>query len=300
MIPSSRPLMVAAFGLAAAVHVAGAAVLMRPAPIEIEGRAGASTARIGASFADMVAGAPVVHAGVEATPLEPPQPEVVAETTPLRPIAPAPVVRTTAVVTPAVPDYSGTVASEPTEALRPAATIITARAADPAPLQPRDEPSESTPVQPDDAEPLAVRDAPASGLTVSPRPTRRDPAAAPGSGPVDNVRGSDQGSATAEAPAASTGTAETSEAGNAAASRYPGLVMQRLSGRPRPQVGARGAAVIVFTIGGSGALDSLALSSSSGSAELDAAALTFIRGAAPFPPPPAGAERTFSIRIEGR
>ncbi|KAA0916380.1 energy transducer TonB, partial [Aquicoccus porphyridii] len=89
-------------------------------------------------------------------------------------------------------------------------------------------------------------------------------------------------------------------AGSAAASNYPGLVMRRLSRAGRPRVNARGEAVVGFTIADNGGLAALGIARSSGSAALDRAALGIVRGAAPFPKPPRGAERRFSIRIRGR
>ncbi|MEL6647438.1 MAG: TonB family protein [Pseudomonadota bacterium] len=44
----------------------------------------------------------------------------------------------------------------------------------------------------------------------------------------------------------------------------------------------------------------LSVSKSSGSARLDLAALSMVRRAAPFPAPPPGARRNFSINIQGQ
>ncbi|MCR9272578.1 MULTISPECIES: cell envelope integrity protein TolA [Mameliella] len=88
--------------------------------------------------------------------------------------------------------------------------------------------------------------------------------------------------------------------GNAAASNYPGLVMRKLSRAGRPRVNARGTAVVAFSISSGGGLASLSLARSSGSSALDRAALGVVRSAAPFPQPPNGARRSFSIQIQGR
>ncbi|BBU56931.1 hypothetical protein KU6B_31960 [Mameliella alba] len=88
--------------------------------------------------------------------------------------------------------------------------------------------------------------------------------------------------------------------GNAAASNYPGLVMRKLSRAGRPRVNARGTAVVAFSISSGGGLASLSLARSSGSSALDRAALGVVRNAAPFPQPPNGARRSFSIQIQGR
>ncbi len=89
------------------------------------------------------------------------------------------------------------------------------------------------------------------------------------------------------------------QAGNAAISNYPGLVMRKIARVPRQKVGARGTAIVSFTVSPAGGLSAVSLGRSSGSRELDRAALRVIRRAAPFPAPPAGARRSFSIRIEG-
>lgn len=110
------------------------------------------------------------------------------------------------------------------------------------------------------------------------------------------------GEASGEAAAQSTtsGKKGSAQAGNAAVSNYPGIVMRKISRAGKPRVNSRGKAVVVFTISSSGGLDSVSLGRSSGNANLDQAALKVIRGAAPFPKPPTGAQRRFQITIQGR
>jgi protein TonB len=76
--------------------------------------------------------------------------------------------------------------------------------------------------------------------------------------------------------------------------------MRKLSRAGKPRVSARGAAVVAFSIAPHGGLSSVSLARSSGSAALDQAALRLVRGAGPFPKPPTGARRSFSIQIKGR
>ena len=92
----------------------------------------------------------------------------------------------------------------------------------------------------------------------------------------------------------------TAPSGNAAASNYPGEVMRRIARAGKPRVGARGTAVIGFTVASNGGLAQIGVARSSGSAALDRAAVALITKAAPFPRPPAGAQRRFSITIKGR
>jgi protein TonB len=53
--------------------------------------------------------------------------------------------------------------------------------------------------------------------------------------------------------------------------------------------GVTGTATVAFTIGGGGQVSRVRIDRSSGSQHLDEAALSAVRRAAPFPPPPAPA-----------
>jgi TonB family protein len=63
--------------------------------------------------------------------------------------------------------------------------------------------------------------------------------------------------------------------------------------RPRPKA----LAIVGFRIDAQGGLESAWLARPSGSAELDAEAMDMVRRSAPFPAPPAGAERNFAAAI---
>jgi protein TonB len=85
----------------------------------------------------------------------------------------------------------------------------------------------------------------------------------------------------------------------ATASGYGARVRSMLA-HHRPVAGARGSATVTFSIGRNGALRSVRVSQSSGSARLDQMALATVRGAAPFPAPPANLAAgglSYSIRI---
>lgn len=137
-----------------------------------------------------------------------------------------------------------------------------------------------------------------------PAPKKPVRQAAPKKKPVGNgTQNARAGSATGNdaATARRSGSGGNARAaGNAAASNYPGQVMSKISRVGRPRVNARGTAVVSFTIAGSGGLSRVGLARSSGSSALDRAAVQIIRRAAPFPRPPAGAQRRFSINIQGR
>jgi protein TonB len=67
--------------------------------------------------------------------------------------------------------------------------------------------------------------------------------------------------------------------------------------RHKPRAGQSGSATVVFSIGMGGSLNSVSIGKSSGNARIDQLALTTVRGAAPFPPPPSG-PASFTIRID--
>lgn len=193
----------------------------------------------------------------------------------------------------------------------PASTVQHAppAAARPAPIQPAR--ADTAPRHLTGAEVRTV-----TSLTTSPRPqpradrpatvppprTQAERAALPAAtGNAD--RTASAGAATGEitASARSSGTGGTSSAsGNAAVTNYPGLVRKHLSRAPHPRLRARGAAVIRFGLDVSGRVVAAQVARSSGSAPLDAAALRMVRSASPFPAPPKGAQRSFTIQIKGR
>ena len=76
--------------------------------------------------------------------------------------------------------------------------------------------------------------------------------------------------------------------------------MRRISRAGKPRVRTTGTATISFAIASNGGLASVSVARGSGSAALDRAAVSVIRKAAPFPRPPAGARRQYSIKIKGQ
>lgn len=165
----------------------------------------------------------------------------------------------------------------------------------------------------DEADPAVTRSlrpqprSPEFEAAHKPEPTRQasreDPApqtqAASGNAPRNARAGTAAGSESATATQ-SGANGDAQSAGNAAARNYPGLVMRTLTRAGKPRVNARGAAVVAFSIAGTGGLSSVSLARSSGSSALDRAAVQLVRRAGPFPRPPQGARRSFSIQIKGR
>lgn len=80
---------------------------------------------------------------------------------------------------------------------------------------------------------------------------------------------------------------------------YGALVRSRIARKQR-SIGRRGRTVIVLSISSSGQLQSAGVARSSGNGTVDRAILSAVRSASPFPPPPGGAARNFTIPIEIR
>lgn len=321
MILSSPGMKAGALVIAISLHVASLMGFWSPTPIEMEGAAGSNEAKIGTSFADLSAGTLAPEA-VEDLPdetadqvvlekdrtedaLQPQAPEPVEPLTPSQTTTSEPVQSTTPIVenVPLVPTPDITETIEPEDLQTPQ---VAALAPDASPEQVEAQ----TPSQ------LTADEADTTAVTRSLRPTQRSadfekrhkpkPTAQPAKPKVargNSNQNATQGATTAtkqESNTNASGSGTTRATGNAAASNYPGKVMKRISRVPRPRVGTKGTAVVAFRIGSNGALAGVSLAKSSGSSKLDQAALRVIQRAAPFPPPPAGARQSFSIKIQGR
>ena len=94
-------------------------------------------------------------------------------------------------------------------------------------------------------------------------------------------------------------TVQTEE-GNAASDNYAGEVLKHLSRVRRPRSPGTGVAIITFTIAPDGSLEEVEVAESSGSRRFDREALRVVERGEPYPLPPAGANRTFTVEIEGR
>lgn len=96
------------------------------------------------------------------------------------------------------------------------------------------------------------------------------------------------------------GNERARQAGNAAASNYPGKVYAKIRRTRQRSAGGRGTVRVSFSIAGNGGLAGISVAASSGTAAVDRAAVDHIRRAAPFPAPPPGAQTQFVIPIEIR
>lgn len=96
------------------------------------------------------------------------------------------------------------------------------------------------------------------------------------------------------------GSRRARQAGNAAASNYPGRVYAKIRRTRQKPVGGSGTVRVRFSISASGGLASVSIAGSSGSGAINRAAIDHIRRAAPFPAPPPGARRRFVIPVKFR
>ncbi|MBT0958565.1 TonB family protein [Alphaproteobacteria bacterium KMM 3653] len=295
--------------------------------VEIEGGAEGAAMDIGTAFEDMVTGTlsaepvetPVVEAmepevtepqavaaPMEAVePVEAPAPEVTqaaptqaAEALPVEPAQAALVPLPMQPLAPSeVPVVSAQAPAETIEAQEPES------AAPPASQRPqrRDPAKAPKQVVPAPAKKTPVKKEPVKKTPVKKAPPKQAAKAPSGNAQRNNTKGAaTTSSKTTKGTQSGTAKRQSAQSGNAAASNYPGQVMRRISRVSKPRVKSRGTAVIAFSVSGNGGLARVSVARSSGSAALDQAAVAVIRKAAPFPAPPKGAQRQFTIRIKGR
>lgn len=323
----------AALAVSGALHAAGMlAALPRVTPVALPGGGGAEPASLGTAFEDLAAGAIPVVAAI--TPPVPPDPA----TQPARPaLRPVPVTPVSAGDAPAVRPSTATLLARTTEttALPPRTAAVVSSATAQAPTTKAEAdlvasaialaavappealaapprklsssvPSETVaPAAPSHAVSASSDLAPESAARPPGRPEPRRTEVGPMQPPAGNAaiearRGDATGQDGARGAASGPDAPSSVNTGNAAASSYPGLVLRQITRLRRPRAPDRGTVVVAFQVAGSGALASVTVARSSGSAALDRLALDHIRRAAPFPPPPAGAEVAFSFAFEGR
>lgn len=279
MIPRSRSVAALCIALAGTLHAVAAALPTGSSEdVALAGGGGPTISTLGDSFADMAEGASVPEP--ETTPAEEPaqtpQPPVTETPTAETPMeAPTPPVATTAALAP-LPETAQPVEQVPAPVPDPVARIT------------------------------ADTETAAPEKSVRP-PTRPEPtrhAAATPQQPGNADRSARAGNATGQETARAQQGAQSQRAGaqpgNAAAENYPGQVTRHIQRTRRERVNIRGSAQVSFTIASNGTLATLGIARSSGSERLDQIALQQIRRAAPFPPPPAGAKRNFTLRIDSR
>ncbi len=321
MIPSSPSLKITLIAVSAMAHAAAALAFFATPRIEVAGGATATVeARLGNSFEDLAVG---THApDVSETPVVKPEkvesfaePAEVGEPT-IAKASVAPLTTARTVEKPRLP-LPPVEASRPEAPLPTGANNVLAQIIDSqtlvqpeqtvlAAVVPRTELAEPTPDAKRPKPETLTATTQDRAVEASPRPSKRPERRAPPPTQQGNsARAESAGSASGASVSPNTRQSNTTgwnneASGTAAASNYPGLVMRKLSRVRKPRVGSEGAAVIRFSIGTNGGLSGIAVARSSGNARLDRAALQVVRRAAPFPKPPSGARRDFTIEIRGR
>lgn len=304
-----------------ALHAGGFASLSSESPKSLAGGP-PQLAMIGHSFEDAVAG--MVTSATDSAPS--PSAE---RFTPL----PEPVIRalasaagTVEEVRPKASTTARTAVSVDTVAapmLRNVAPVVSAEPAPISAVQPDAEATAHRPSAPEAAAPSAMARVTASDAPIVPTPDatgvrpvarprlaqsepssqQRDTQAsqAPQGTAVEATRAGDPAGAThGNATRSQQGQEGQSASVGRAAAQYPQLVNRHLSRLRRPNARFNGVAIVSFTIAETGGLVAVSVARSSGSAQFDRLALAHIQRAAPFPIPPAGAQRQFNVTIRSR
>lgn len=288
-----------ALTLSGAAHAAVVVTMLDDTPTAIDlASAPPAPAQLGNGFADMVAGMP--QPVTPAPPPDAPAAEAADQATPsATPASAAPVTAPAAGAAPAVPATpSDTTTVTPEQATAASPNVIEA--------QPEVQVQTATA---DTSRPRGRPDTlgqePPRRETPRQQPTRQRPAQAQAQGNADQDqrRGTETATQT-QAPAANSGQGQqpdaNAQANARAAANYGNRVYRAVSRTRRVRTNIRGTAVVSFRVAANGALASVAIGRSSGNAELDRIAMDHIRRAAPFPPPPPGAQTRFSVEFSGR
>ena len=244
--------------------------------------------------------APVPSEAVAATPRAAPQPEPAT-------VAKTPDETLEAVVkAPAVPDAKPveeakveTLPEEPKPVAQPGPAQVAASEAseakpeaEKAPEAPKTEVNETDPA----AEATSREPEPAPVVKASPREEKPAPKSIPAEKPKEIAAARTQGGLLGRPMALGFGRKPAAAAGKVSSGRYAANVRAAI-GRHRPRAGGGGSATVAFSIGPGGGLQGVRIVRSSGRQAADQAAIATVRAAAPFPPPPAGINNTFSIQI---
>ena len=172
---------------------------------------------------------------------------------------------------------------------------------EPVPIDTPETPPAAPPEMPAPARPAGPANAGTGAENDTGDQAERDASDGPdgkSTGDAGDAQGTEDG-ASGTAGLAATADTDASGPGNAASTNYAGLVMQHLSKVRRPRASSPGSAFVAFTVGLHGELEDLRIAKSSRSARFDRDALKVVRRAAPFPVPPPGVNRSFSVEIEG-
>ena len=188
-----------------------------------------------------------------------------------------------------------TLPEEPKPAAQPEPAEVAASTASEA--EPGAEKARETPkVTEATAEPASPEPEPAPVAKASPREEKAAPKSTRAEKSRETAAAKAQGGLFGKPMALGFGRKTAPAAGRVSSGRYAANVRAAI-GRHRPRVGGGGSATVAFSIGPGGGLQGVKIVRSSGRQAADQAAVATVRAAAPFPPPPAGINNTFSIQI---
>lgn len=304
----------AALTLSGALHAAGFVRFATVEDVALQGGSDTAVPTLGDSFADLAQGAAFAAPPPEATAQVVPQP-VTAPTTPpqiTQPAVTAPPMTAPPMTAPVVTAPAASPAMSPAvqaaiapmqdmTAITPVPDLATAAPAQS--LRPQTRPQADPGMQ---ARPTADRSAPrVAERRPDPAPPQQARATPQPQGNAD--RNAQRGAASGQQQAAATQAqaradrpAAQGDGGRAASASYGRAVLTQITRTRKERVPTRGRAVVAFAISDAGTLASVTVLRSSGSSDLDRVAVDHIRRAAPFPKPPAGAQRQFSFEFVGR
>lgn len=241
---------------------------------------------------------PVASETVAATPSPAPRPEPAvlakAPEETLAAVAKAPAVTDTKPIEEAKVE---TIPEEPKPAAQPEPADVAASEASGA--KPEAEKAQEAPkvdVPEEAAETTPPEPEPAPAVKASPPEEKPAPKSTAAERPRDTAAAGTQGGLFGKPMALGFGRKTAPAAGRVSSGRYAANVRAAI-GRHRPRVGGGGSATVAFSIGPGGGLQGARIVRSSGRQAADQAAIATVRAAAPFPPPPAGINTTFSIQI---
>ncbi|MGR3506773.1 MAG: TonB family protein [Paracoccaceae bacterium] len=296
-----RKIAVAALALTVSggLHAAGLVRFAPPEDVALQGGQAQYTPELGDSFADMAQGA--------AMPVSPPTESLErAEAEPLTPAQETPrskpVTQAARLAQLEVKPVPQVEALPPV--LAPEIAAIASAAPDQAQALPRQETLTPVPrvTQSPSARRPQARPVPrAAHPDERAKPKPQAPAQAAGNADHNATRGTNAGQEGAKAPAAQTQRPTAQGDGGAAANAsYGRAVLTQINRTRKKRAPSPGRTVVGFSISEGGGLAAVRVIRSSGSPDLDQVALDHIRRAAPFPRPPAGAQRQFSFEFVGR
>ncbi|AML51799.1 cell envelope integrity protein TolA [Falsihalocynthiibacter arcticus] len=288
MIRSSNTIGIFCFLGAIAAHGAVMVGTSQKTTVEIETGIGAPVTTFGTAFANLAIG---VESGevISVNPAQ--QPKTAAATMPIRTAALKPkqqALNETAVLQKTMPHISRVSAlqAQPTAVAHPQAETP-AKPLTTKTIKPTNEPPEAK----QQKEPKRIPNKPVPPKAGPKGNNTKENAAA---GTLDGQK---------EAKSATKGVTSSkknSSGGNAATSNYPGKVFNKIKRAPRKKVNVKGEALVSFEIASNGGLVSVSLARSSGSEALDRAAVSQIKSAAPFPSPPEGARKRYTVSLKGK